>query len=382
MRGAPYELALESQVPSARSVYRFHSADGVLSKRSFRETELLLVEALWDADRNLGRLLCPEANYGVVGVVLADRAATVHMAESSARARELCERNAAANGVDASTALVADIATLAETFDTVAYAPKPYTPLSVGSQRIAGALSVLDPGGSLYAAASKRTGLARYEACLDDVAASVERVARRGDSVLLEATLSEPFDPPTCVTPRVIDPKIDGVALSLVTVPGLFSPWGLDDGTRLLIEATPFEDGERVLDLACGYGAIGTYAARVADCAVWLSDDDRVATSCAACSLRTSGVDGTVVTADCTEGVVGATFDRVVCNPPTHAGSDVLSELFVGARSVLAPDGELTAVHHREFDCRPYLAGFDTIERRRTGDEHVVLGASGPRSNR
>jgi 16S rRNA (guanine1207-N2)-methyltransferase len=375
MTSAPYELSLESRVSGTRPTYRFDTADGVCSKRSFRTPELALIESLWDAD--LGRFLCVEANYGVVGIVLADRAASVRMAESSARATRLCERNAVKNSVDVSTVLAADVTTLDESFDTVAYAPKPYTPLPVGKQRIADALSVLRPAGSLYLAASKQTGLTRYEDCLRQTAASVERRSGPDGCALLEATRPQSFEPPTYVSPRTIRPEIDGATLSLVTVPGLFSAAELDDGTRLLLETTTVRDGETVLDLCCGYGAIGTYAGRVADCEVWLSDDDRVATTCAKRSLHASEVDGTVVTADCVAGVADRTFDRVLCNPPTHAGTDVLSELFDGARDVLAPGGELTIVHHRDLDLSAHLSRFDTIERIRTGAEHVVLSATG-----
>ena len=79
------ELALESRVDDARPTYRFRAADGVHSKSSFRDSELLLLEELWDAQT--GRLLCPEANYGVVGTVLAGVTTDVRMTESSARAR-------------------------------------------------------------------------------------------------------------------------------------------------------------------------------------------------------------------------------------------------------------------------------------------------------
>ncbi|RDI72108.1 class I SAM-dependent methyltransferase [Halopelagius longus] len=374
MRHAPYELALESKISGARPVYRFYTADGVCSKQSFRNAELLLIESLWGVD--LGRLLALEANYGVVGVVLADRSVSVSMVESSARAVQLCERNARENSVDAATALVADVTALGDTFDTVAYAPKPYTPLSVGKQRIVDGLSVLQPDGSLYLAASKQTGLTRYERCLRETAATVEQVAEYDGCALLEATRPRSFERPAYVSPREIRPEIDGVTLSLVTVSGLFSPSKLDDGTRLLLETITVEDGERVLDLCCGYGAIGTYAGRVADCDLWLSDDDAVATSCAECSLRASRVDGTVVTADCAEGIADQTFDRVLCNPPTHAGGGVLSELFSGVHDVLAPDGELEIVHHREVDLRSHLSPFGTVERLRTGDEYIVLRVS------
>jgi 16S rRNA (guanine1207-N2)-methyltransferase len=369
------ELALESRVPGARPAYRFATADGVCSKRSFRAAELLLVESLWDAEP--GRLLVPAANYGVVGVVLADRAPGVHLAESSARAARLCERNARRNGADVDVSIVADLTALDGGFETVAYAPKPYTPLAVGTQRIADALAVLEPGGELSLAASPRTGLGRYETRLDEMAASVERRATREDCRLLVATRPESFDPPTAVSPRTIRPEIGDTSLRLVTVPGLFSPTSLDDGTRLLLETATVEDGECVLDLCCGYGAIGVYAGLSADCEVWLSDDDRVATACAECSLEASGVDATVVTADCTAGVADRTFDRVLCNPPTHAGDGVLAELFAGIADVLARGGELTTVHHRDLDLRGHLSRFDRVETRRTGAEHVVLSATG-----
>lgn len=375
MTRAPYELALESQVPADPPVYRFRTADGVHSKRSFRAADRLLLESLWGAD--LGRLLSLEANYGVVGVVLADSATSVRMVESSARARRLCERNARENGVGATATLAADVTTLESTFDTVTYAPKPYTPLPVAKQRIAHGLAVLCPGGRLYLAASERTGLTRYERCLREMAATVERRAERDEFVLLAATPPREFEPPTHVSPRSLSPEVDGVPLSLVTVPGLFSPTGLDAGTRLLLQTARVADDDSVLDLCCGYGPVGAYAARVADCDVWLSDDDAVATRCAECSLRATGVEGTVVTADCTDGVSNLTFDRILCNPPTHAGDGVLSELFAGARDVLARGGTLTLVHRHELDLRPHLTPFRTVERLRTAEGYVVLRATG-----
>jgi 23S rRNA (guanine1835-N2)-methyltransferase len=374
MKRAPYELVLKSRVSSARSKYRFHTADGVCSKNAFRKAELLLLETLWDVE--LGNLLCVEANYGVVGTVLADDTNSVRMTESSARAAQLCERNTRQNDIDIPITVTADLTALEDTFDTVAYAPKPYTPLPVGKQNIANALSVLRPGGAIYLTGSKQTGLTGYEDCLNEIAATVEQQSVGDGYYLLTATRPQSFDPPTYVSPRMIYPEINGVSLSLVTVPGLFSASGLDDGTRLLLETIAIEDGERVLDLCCGYGAIGTYAGQIADCEVWLSDEDEIATACAERSLRESHTNGTVITADCVEGVAGQTFDKVLCNPPTHAGDGVLSELFTEIDGVLASDGELTIVHHRELDLQAHLSKFNEIERCRTGEEHVVLNVS------
>lgn len=413
MSRASDALALASRVEDARPTYRFETADGVCSKESFRPAELLLVEALWD--RAPGRLLVPEANYGVVPTVLANQSSTVHATESSARAARLCEHNAARNDADVTTSVVADLTTLDpdhaapdesdhatpdDPFDAAAYAPKPYTPLAVGCQRIADTLSVLRPGGSLFVATSRRTGRARYEDCLREVAATVEHRRERDGIHLLEATRPASFDaappsdawpspdatPPdgsrspdtaTYVTPRTIRPTVEGTDLELVTVPGLFAASGLDDGTRVLLEAATVADGDRVLDLCCGYGAVGAYVASVVDCDIWLTDDDRVATRCAECSLRASGVEGTVVTADALDGVADRTFDRVLCNPPTHAGDGVLDDLLAGVGRVLAPGGAVLVVHHRSLDLRSRLSRVGPVERRRTGDEHVVVAVGG-----
>jgi 16S rRNA (guanine1207-N2)-methyltransferase len=374
MRHAPYRLSLESNAPEGPGTYRFETADGVASKRSFRTAELLLLEGLWEVD--LGRLLCVEANYGVVGTVLSVRADAVHTTESSARAARLCERNARENGADVSVDLVADLATLDRRFDTVAYAPKPYTAVSIGKRRLVDALSLLRPDGRLYLAGSERAGLARYRDCLREVGATVEGLREDDGCRLLAATRPRAFDPPSYVSTRRIRSTVDGVDLSLRSVPGLFSAFGLDRGTRLLLECASLGDGERVLDLCCGYGPIGAYAGRIADCDVWLSDDDRVATKCAECGLRASGVEGTVVTADCLEGVTDRTFDAVLCNPPTHAGGAVLAELLDGTRDVLAPGGRLNVVHHRALDLDEHLARYGDVETLGAGAEHVVLSAS------
>ncbi|MFH5801235.1 methyltransferase [Haladaptatus sp. CMAA 1911] len=368
-----YELSLESKVTDPPRTYHFHTADGVCSKDSFRTAELGLLEHVWNSE--LGTVLCPEANYGVVGTVLSDTADSLLMTASSARAARLCERNSRENRADASVACLADLSTVDRQFDTVAYAPKSYTALQIGKQRVADALSRLRPSGRCYIAASKRTGLSRYEDCLGELTSTVERVGKFGKYRILRAIRPLTYTAPSYVTPRKICPQIDDVELSLVTVPGLFSPSSLDDGTRLLIEAANVEDGERVLDLCCGYGAVGVHAGRVADCGLWLTDVDTVATNCAERSLRESNVDATVVTADGIEGVANVTFDRILCNPPTHAGDGVLADLFDGAYTVLDSDGQLSIVHHRELDLRDHLSRFDSVEQCRTGDEHVVLNA-------
>jgi 23S rRNA (guanine1835-N2)-methyltransferase len=385
------ELALAARVDGAADEYRFQTVDGVCSKQSFRTAELLLADALWD--EAIDEVLVPEANYGVVGVLLDASCERVVMTEASARAAHLCEANAAANGVGADVSVATGISRLDEqstsaragdagtrpdrgqSFDAVAVAPKPYAPLDVTAQRIVDAGSRLTAGGRVYLAAAEQSGLNRYRGVLAEIASEVAQIAERGDHTVLAARVhsERARNVSAFVKSRVFEERVGGVDLSLVSVPGVFSAGGIDDGTRLLAAAATVDDGDRVLDLCCGYGALGAYAASVADCEVVLSDENRLATACAERTLEMTGVATAVVTADSASGVGGERFDRILCNPPTHATDSVLCDLFDDAREVLANDGHLFVVHHRDLDLRPQLAAFDDVETASTGPDHVVL---------
>jgi len=395
MTAAPDPLVLGSRTDSGRDRYRFHTVDGVPAAGSFCPGELLTLDHLWD--RDLGRLRTVDTRYGVVGVVLAERASTVELTTQSARSAALCERNRVQNDVDATVSIatglgsvdrtapdrprpddrsptergVADGGTIG-TIDTAVFVPKAYDPLELGTRRIGTALRSLAPDGELFVAAKPETGLARFESTLKDAADTVATVGTNGDWALLRASGPDrgqsSSDPPF----DWISGHVDGVDLSLVTAPGLFAPTEVDDGTRLLAEIADVADGDRVLDLCCGYGTLGAYAGSTADCDVWCSDDDRLATACARRSLDANGVEGRVVTADCTDGVADQTFDTVLCNPPTHAGEGVLADLFAGVADVLDPEGRFWFVHHRTLDLRRHVDRFDRVESVATGPEHVV----------
>lgn len=367
------ELSLAARTDAGPDRYDFQSAAGLPAADAFRDADLALLDALWG--RDLGRLCVPQANYGVLPAVLAASAVRVDATETSARAADCCRRNCRANDATVAVSLVAALADLDASFDTVAFAPRAYAPLAVGKQRLAEALAKLPGDGDCFVAGTAESGLERYADCLRGLGATVEPVPTAPDATVLRATPPETLDPPTFVEPRTLEPTVDGVDLTLQTVPGLFSPGHLDHGTRLLAGTATLADGDRVLDLCCGYGALGAWAGRAADCTVSCTDDDRRATRCASASLDASGVDGTVVTADGVAGVRDRTFDVVCCNPPTHAGESVLADLCTGARDVLASDGRLWLVHHRALDLDPHLRRFAAVERVAAGEEHVVVRA-------
>lgn len=362
-------LELESRTDEGPGTYRFRTPDGVYSADEFRDSELLLLEGCWD--RVLGGLLVVQANYGVVGTVLSTRATATTLTETSARAAACCRSNLRENDATATVRLLAAVSELEDRYDTAAYAPRPYVPIPVVKQRLVDALERLSPGGTLLVAGRPETGIERCRDCLDDLG-DVSTVEQRSDTSLLCATRPASLDPPTFVERTRFETTVDGVDLTLVSEPGLFSASELDHGTRLLLESVGVADGDRVLDLCCGYGPVGTYAGLTADCSVVCSDDSARATRCAERTLAANSVDAEVVTADCCDGVRDRTFDLVLSNPPTHAGAGVLRDLFGGARDVLDADGRLALVHHEGVDVDPYLTGYESVRTTATGEEHVI----------
>ena len=135
-----------------------------------------------------------------------------------------------------------------------------------------------------------------------------------------------------------------GVELSFTTDAGVFSRDGLDAGTRTLLEALPPLSG-RVLDLGCGWGALGGVLAKVYPQARFvLSDINARAVELARRNLRENGLGN--AEAVCGDGfaAVEGKFDWILTNPPIRAGKQVIYALFAQAKDFLAPGGTLALV--------------------------------------
>lgn len=135
--------------------------------------------------------------------------------------------------------------------------------------------------------------------------------------------------------------------LNFVTDAGVFSRDGLDRGTELLLEALPALSG-RVLDLGCGWGAVGVaLGKRWPGLEIVMTDINRRAADLARRNLAANGVAATVVTGDGFEAVTGD-FDAIITNPPIRAGKAVVYGLFDSARRFLRPGGALYAVMRKQ----------------------------------
>jgi 16S rRNA G1207 methylase RsmC len=126
----------------------------------------------------------------------------------------------------------------------------------------------------------------------------------------------------------------------------VFAAHGLDPGTSLLIESTVVGEADRVLDLGCGWGAIGVAAAKAAPRGyAVLTDVNHRAVGLARQNLVTNDVKNAEVREGPLFGPVeGERFDLIATNPPYHAGRPLLLELLDAARVHLAPGGRLVLV--------------------------------------
>lgn len=142
----------------------------------------------------------------------------------------------------------------------------------------------------------------------------------------------------------MIEVVIRGERFRFITSSGVFSFGKLDRGTNLLIENMVLEKNWRVLDLGCGYGAIGIVASRFVNYVV-MTDINKRAVSIAKKNLKINNVKNAEVRwGHLYEPVKGERFHSIITNPPVHAGKDVLREIVINAPLHLYDGGLLQIV--------------------------------------
>lgn len=138
-----------------------------------------------------------------------------------------------------------------------------------------------------------------------------------------------------------------GNSLRFTTDAGVFSRDGLDKGTALLLNALPPLSG-RVLDLGCGWGAVGVaLGSKYPGLDIVMTDINARAVDLARRNLAVNGVRAEVVQGDGFAAVEGK-FDAIVTNPPIRAGKAVIYGLFDTARDFLNPGGSLYIVIRKQ----------------------------------
>ncbi|MGJ4850124.1 class I SAM-dependent methyltransferase [Bacillota bacterium Meth-B3] len=139
-----------------------------------------------------------------------------------------------------------------------------------------------------------------------------------------------------------------GRTFDAYTDAGVFSKQGLDEGSALLLESLPKFTG-RVLDLGCGWGAMGMALAAANPLARFILSDvnERAVALCRKNLLANGIANAEAVVSDGLERVEGA-FDAIVTNPPIRAGKHLIYRLFEEAYGRLNPGGALYIVIRKQ----------------------------------
>lgn len=145
--------------------------------------------------------------------------------------------------------------------------------------------------------------------------------------------------------PAKILVKVRGMEIEIYTAGGVFSPKKIDIGTQLLIEKSHIEKGWKVLDLGCGYGAVGIILKKaIPSLAVVMSDVNSRAVKLAQMNAELHKLDVTVVQSDGYAALNRMQFDTILLNPPQTAGKDVCFRLIEESAEHLLPGGTLQLV--------------------------------------
>jgi len=133
-----------------------------------------------------------------------------------------------------------------------------------------------------------------------------------------------------------------GLGFAFTSNSGVFSPGHVDPLSDLLIRTVPPLQGS-LLDLGCGYGAIGIALAKAYDLTLALADINLRALHCAHINCRDNAVKADIIRSDCFGNISGK-FDAITLNPPIHAGKEVVYRMFGQSIEHLSANGRLFVV--------------------------------------
>ncbi len=128
------------------------------------------------------------------------------------------------------------------------------------------------------------------------------------------------------------------------TPSGVFSFGGIDKATRILIEHAVIS-GNRLLDLGCGYGAIGiVLKGEYPDLEVFMSDVNSRAVEFARINAKNNNVEVIIKHGAFFDPWQNETFDVILMNPPMAAGKRVVLRLIGESFEHLNEKGSLQIV--------------------------------------
>jgi 16S rRNA (guanine1207-N2)-methyltransferase len=143
--------------------------------------------------------------------------------------------------------------------------------------------------------------------------------------------------------------EIGGQKLRIFSLPGIFSSDRIDAGTRVLLDCLEIPRGAQVLDLGCGNGLVGIFAASAGAERIDFIDVNLLAIAATRKNLSFQQIQRAQVWAsDALEAVRERRYSHILTNPPFHAGKAVdyqMAQAFIQQSwNQLIPGGQFILV--------------------------------------
>jgi 16S rRNA G1207 methylase RsmC len=144
----------------------------------------------------------------------------------------------------------------------------------------------------------------------------------------------------------IIRVSLRGRNFEFLTSSSVFSKKKVDLGTHVLIDAMILPKNGFVLDIGCGYGAVGIAAAAFnPHLHVIMTDVNMRAVQLAKHNVNANRIGNAEVRyGNLYEPVLGLHFDCVFSNPPVSAGMDTVKSIIEGAPKVMVAGGSFQMV--------------------------------------
>ena len=161
----------------------------------------------------------------------------------------------------------------------------------------------------------------------------------------------------------LIRTSLRGKPFEFLTAASVFSKKRVDTGTRLLIETMILPDQGRILDVGCGYGAVGIAAAHFNPALqVVMTDVNMRAVHLARENIERNKAANAEVRCGCLyEPVEDLTFNCILSNPPVSAGMDTVKAIITEAPKVMATKATLQMVVRSKIGGKTMPAIFESV---------------------
>lgn len=143
--------------------------------------------------------------------------------------------------------------------------------------------------------------------------------------------------------------KINGITLKINTESEIFSPSKPDAGTLAMLSDVKIGENDKVLDLGCGAGLVGIYAAKIAGVQnIVMCDIEPAAVKISAQNTELNNTEGIkIYLSDGFSGFIEKDFNLILCNPPYHADFSTAKHFIEKGFNRLTVGGKMLMVTKR-----------------------------------